>query len=89
MGKNTIQKYSSEAFHFEKGPYPGMFTVHEAQIYCSHTKGKILCVLPEGLKAGSDLAGISGYGYICIEYSLTLMPLYTHLTSNIHTLSGN
>lgn len=88
-GKNTIQKYLSKLFHFEKGPNPGMFTVHKTQTYCSHKKCKILGVLHKGLIAGCDLDGISAYGYICIEYSLILPCLYTHLTSNIHTLSGN
>lgn len=64
-----------------------MFTMHKAQTYYSHVKLKTSFILPEGLKAASDLAGISAFGYICIDYSFILTSLYIHLTSNIHTLS--
>lgn len=85
--KNTTQKYLSKAFHFEKGLCLAMFTVHKAQPYYSHVKLKISCIFPEGLNAASDLAGISAFECICIEYSLILISLYIQLTSNIHTLS--
>ena len=29
-GKNTVQKYLSKDFHFEKQPYPGISAVHKA-----------------------------------------------------------
>lgn len=73
----------------KKGPYSEMFSVHKTQIYWSHKKYTISSVLPKGLRAASDLSGISVYVYICRDSSLILTSLCTHLTSNIHTVKGN